>query len=264
MSDTVLKEYQDGVLILTLNRPKKKNAFSREQWVDFTLALKEAQSDDSVAAVLLTGAGNDFSSGTDLNDFTTPMEPGEIHPFDACALAMVEFDKPLIAAAKGIAIGGGATLLLHCDVVYVGESLRLRFPFTSLGLVPELASSYLLTTIVGQRKATEIMLRSEWINAERAAELDLVTEVCSDETLFESALASAKDIAKWPVSSLVATKRLVKAARLEPLKQALADEKVEMERLGGSPENIEAVMAIFEKRNPDFTQFRKREEAEPA
>lgn len=258
MSETVLKEYQDGVLILTLNRPAKKNAFSREQWTAFGDAIRQANSDDSVAAVLVTGAGKDFSSGTDLNDFTSPIGPGEVHPFDACAEAIVELDKPLIAAAKGIAIGGGATLLLHCDVIYVGDSLRMRFPFTSLGLVPELASSYLLSAIIGQRKATEIMLTSEWINAERAVDLDLVTASYSDDELFDQALAKAKEMAKWSVSSLVATKRLLKANRIEPMKQALLAEKSEMERLGGSPENIEAVMAILEKREPDFSQFRKK------
>ncbi|CAH0992775.1 1,2-epoxyphenylacetyl-CoA isomerase [Sinobacterium norvegicum] len=257
MSDTVLKEYQDGVLILTLNRPKKKNAFSREQWQAFADAIAEANTDSKVAAVLVTGAGADFSSGTDLNDFTADDAGEGVHPFDACAEAIVNFDKPLICAAKGICIGGGATLMLHADIVYIGDSLRMRFPFTNLGLVPEFGSSYLLAQVVGTRKAAEIMLLAEWMNADRAIELDLATARFSDEKLLDAALNKAKEIAKWPVRSLIATKRLLKADHQTPLKTALAAETKEMHRLGGSAENIEAVMAILEKREPDFSQFRK-------
>ncbi|ROS04953.1 enoyl-CoA hydratase/carnithine racemase [Sinobacterium caligoides] len=255
MSDTVLKELQDGVLILTLNRPKKKNAFSREQWQAFADAMTEANNNSAVAAVLVTGAGNDFSSGTDLNDFTE--EQGDApHPFEACAEAVMNFDKPLVCAAKGICIGGGATLMLHADIVYVGESLRMRFPFTNLGLVPEFGSSYLLSQIVGTRKAGEIMLLAEWMGAERAMDLDLATATFSDDKLLDCALDKAKELAQWPINSLVATKRLLKADHRAGLEAALKAEAKEMVRLGGSPENIEAVMAILEKRSPDFSQFR--------
>ncbi|MRI33880.1 enoyl-CoA hydratase [Endozoicomonas sp. OPT23] len=264
MSNTVLQELDDGVLTVTFNRPDKKNAFNREQWTAFDQILRNANTDKRVAVVLLKGAGDSFCSGADLSDFSNSEPADGVEPFDACAEALIEFQKPLVAAAKGIAVGGGATILLHCDIVYVGESLRMKFPFTSLGLVPELASSVQLANIVGQRKASEIMLSSEWINADRARQLDLITDIYSDEQLFDKATSKAKELAKWPVSSLVATKVLLKKTNLATLRQALVDEKSEMLRLAGSPENREAITAIFERRQPDFAQFRKTAEAEPA
>ena len=102
------------------------------------------------------------ASGVDLADFGE--SEGE-HPFNACARKLVNFDKPVVSAAKGVAVGGGATLLLHTDVVYVGESLRMRFPFTSLGLVPEWGSSYQLQAVIGARRAAELMYTSEWLDA---------------------------------------------------------------------------------------------------
>ncbi len=269
MSHTVLSELNDGVLTLTLNRPEKKNAFNREQWTALTNALLQANEDKRVAAVLLKGAGDSFCSGADLGDFSNSEDNSDaIEPFDLCAETLVAFKKPLIAAARGIAVGGGATILLHCDIVYVGESLRMKFPFTSLALVPELASSVTLAGVVGQRKASEIMLSSEWIDAQTALSLDLVTAVHSDDELFEQATNRAAKIAQLPVNSLVATKALLKKVQLPVLQQALLDEKKVMLQLAGTPENREAISAIFERRKPDFAQFRtevnEASEAEPA
>ena len=106
---------------------------------------------------LLTGEGEHFCSGVDLSSFGEAVE-GEEHPFESSARAVAEFDKPIVAAAKGVAIGGGATVLFHCDVVYVGESLRMRLPFANLGLVPEWASSYML-----QAKYSVESLELSWL-----------------------------------------------------------------------------------------------------
>ncbi len=256
MSNTVLQTLSDdGVLLLTLNRPDKKNAFNREQWAAFRDAINEARENPEVACVVVTGAGDDFSSGVDLSDFAS--EDAE-HPFESCARAVADFDKPLIAAAKGVAIGGGATLLLHCDVIYVGESLRMRFPFTNLGLVPEFGSSYTLQAVIGSRKAAELMYTAEWIDAQRALDTGIVTGICSDEGVLDQALVKAREIARWPISSLVATKQMMRRVHLEGIHAAIDAEQEGMMRLAGSPENIEAVMAFIEKREPDFKQFRKK------
>ncbi|GAA4096569.1 enoyl-CoA hydratase-related protein [Zhongshania borealis] len=255
MSDTVLQQLDDdGVLLLTLNRPKKKNAFSNEQWLAFRDSLVAAGDNPAVACVVITGAGTDFSSGVDLNDFA---DSGEEHPFAISAKALVDFDKPVVSAACGVAVGGGATLLLHTDVVYVGESLRLRFPFTALGLVPEWGSSYQLQAIIGARKAAELMYTSEWISAERALDLGIATAKFSDEEVLAKAMEKAREIAQWPVNSLVETKKLMRNVHRAAIHSAMGGETEGMARLAGSPENIEAVMAILEKRKPDFKQFRK-------
>ena len=255
MSDTVLQELDsDGVLSIILNRPNKKNAFSNEQWRAFREVLLAADSNPAVACVLISGAGQDFSSGVDLNDFS---EGDEDHPFEAAARTLVDFGKPMVSAAKGVAVGGGATLLLHTDVVYVGDSLRLRFPFTALGLVPEWGSSYQLQAIIGARRAAELMYSSEWLNADKAVAYGIASAAFSDDELMNAALGKAREIAQWPVSSLVETKRLLRNVHRQQIHAAMDAEQGGMARLAGTPENIEAVMAVLEKRKPDFSQFRR-------
>jgi enoyl-CoA hydratase/carnithine racemase len=253
MSETVLRDLDDGVLRLTLNRPAKKNAFSREQWAAFADALAAAQEDPQVAVVLLTGAGGNFSSGTDLTEFA---DADAEHPFARCSRVVCDFDKPLLGAATGIALGGGATLLLHCDLLYVGETLRMRFPFVSLGLVPEFASSYRLQAAIGPRRAAELLFTAEWIGAARALELGIATAVIADAELEALALAKAREIAAWPVRALQETKRTLLVAHRAGLESALRVEEAGMQRCVGSPENVEAITAFLEKRTADFRRFR--------
>lgn len=257
MSETVLQDFKDnGVLLIRLNRPQRKNAFNSEQWRAFGEALIAAQANPAVACVVLTGEGGNFCSGMDLNDFGGEGE-GEEPAFYGAERAVVGFDKPLIGAANGVAVGGGATLLLHCDIVYVGSDLRMRFPFTSLGLVPEFASSYTLQASIGSRRAAELMYTSEWLDADKALHTGIVTQVFAPEKVLAQALEKAADIAQWPVSSLVATKRCLKLAHTQGIQAAMAIEREGMQKLAGGPENIEAVMAFMEKRKPDFSKFRQ-------
>jgi enoyl-CoA hydratase/carnithine racemase len=167
----------------------------------------------------------------------------------------MNFDKPLIAAAPGVAIGGGATLLFHCDVVYVGESLKMRLPFVNLGLVPEWASSYMLQVNIGARRAAELFYTAEWINAERAVETGIATRAYADDALLDKAKAKAAEMAQWPVRSLQETKRCLKVAHQAGIQAAVEVEMAGMQKQAGSPENIEAVMAFMEKRQPDFKKL---------
>ncbi|MGI9285297.1 MAG: enoyl-CoA hydratase-related protein [Pseudomonadales bacterium] len=253
MSETVVKDLQDGVLLLTLNRPAKKNAFNNEQWIAFTEAILQAQQDNNVNVVVVTGAGADFSSGVDLSSFA---EGDGEHPFDACAKAVAEFDKPLLMAAKGIAVGGGATLTFHADILYVGESLRMRLPFANLGLVPEFASSYLLQVNIGAQRAAELFYTAEWINADRAVETGIAARCYADAELLEKTLEKAREIAQWPVNALQETKRTLKIAHLAGIQAALQAEHSGMQKQAGSPENIEAITAFMEKRKPDFSKLK--------
>jgi len=253
MSETVLKELRDGVLLITLNRPQRKNAFSVEQWNAFADAIEAAKTDDHVNVVVVTGAGGHFSSGVDLSDFGEESAKA----FERASWAVMNFDKPLIGAAPGAAVGGGATLLFHCDVVYVGESLKMRLPFVSLGLVPEWASSYMLQANIGARRAAELFYTAEWINADRAMETGIATRVYPDEQLLAAAMAKAAEMAQWPVRSLQETKRCLKVAHAAAIKAAVDAEMAGMNKQAGSPENIEAVMAFMEKRQPDFRKLLK-------
>jgi len=258
----ILKELdEDGVLLVTLNRPRVKNAFDEAQWDALADTLNEAREDPAVAVVLLTGAGGNFSSGADLASFTggtrVPRKDGLASAFYACVKALFAFDKPLLAAVTGVAVGGGCTIAIACDVVYVGESVRMRLPFANLGLVPEIASSWTLQSAIGRQRAAELFFTAEWIDAARALETGMAARRLPDAELLEAAVAKARQIAQWPVSALVGIKRTLQVASRAGIEAALAAEDEGMRKLAGSPENVEAVKAFLEKRPPDFKQFRK-------
>ncbi len=260
MPDPVLRELDDeGVLLVTLNRPEKKNAFDDPQWDGLRDALDDARKDPRVAVVVVTGAGGDFSAGQDLGAFGAAAERPDGMPngYYGCMEALEAFDKPLLAAAKGVGVGIGATFLFHCDIVYVGESVRLRLPFVALGLVPEGASSYLLQQVIGSQRAAELFYTAEWIDAGQAVKLGMAAGVFPDAQLLEATLAVAREIAQYPVSALQATKRTLLRAHRDGVRAAFEAENEGMKQMAGSPENVEAVRAFLEKRKPDFRQFRR-------
>jgi enoyl-CoA hydratase/carnithine racemase len=260
MQGPVLSELGDGVLTLTLNRPHKKNAFDDPQWDGVRDALNAARGDPDVAVVVITGAGADFSTGQDLSAFgaaAAPRPDGRPSGYYGCAEAFAAFDKPLLAAARGLCVGGGATLLFHCDVIHLGESARLRLPFVSLGLVPEFASSYVLQAMIGRRRAAELFYTAEWIDAARALEMGIATAVFPDAELLDRTLAKAREIAAHPVSSLQATKRTLLRAHAALVAAAFEAEDAGMRQQAGSPENVEAIRAFLEKRPPDFRRLRR-------
>jgi enoyl-CoA hydratase/carnithine racemase len=261
-SPFVLRELDDhGVLLATLNRPEKKNAFHDAQWDALADCLNEAREDPAVAVLLLTGAGGNFSSGVDLSSFggepPPPRADGRASAFFALVDAVFAFDKPLLAAVQGVAVGGGCTIAVACDVVYVGESVRMRLPFANLGLVPEIGSSYTLQANIGRQRAAELMFTAEWIDAARAVETGLAARCYPDDRVLDEALAKAREIAQWPVSSLRAIKQTLQAAHRAGIEAARKLEDELMMQLAGSPENVEAIMAFMQKRPPDFKQFRK-------
>jgi len=255
MTESLLTENRDGVLIVRLNRPERKNAINNEMWWAIRDSFLAASEDNGVACVVICGEGENFCAGVDLSSFSET-QPGEEHPFDVAARTVAEFDKPLVAAAKGAAVGGGATVLFHADIVYVGESLRLRLPFASLGLAPEWASSYMLQANIGAQRAAELFYTAEWIDADKALHYGIAADVLPDSSLFDHALAKAHEIAQWPVSSLKEIKSCLRMHHRQAIDAALEAERAGMSRLAGSPENMEAITAFMEKRAPDFRQFR--------
>ena len=259
--ETVLESLAGGVLRLTLNRPAQKNAFNSVQWRDLRDSLRDAKASDEVRCVLLTGAGGAFSAGQDLSEMaqstTAPASGGE-HPFGLFIAELCAFDKPLVAAVNGVAVGIGLTILLHCDFVYVAEGVRLRAPFVTLGVVPEAASSHLLPLIVGWRAAQELLFGDGWLDAKRAAEIGLAHRMCAPAELMAVAAAKADSLAALPPESLRHTKRLLLASRDAEVRAACAREDEAFRVRVGSPENLEAVRAFFEKRAPDFAKLPRR------
>lgn len=251
MTDLILTDNRDGVLVVTLNRPAKKNAINTQMWIDLRDTFRAAAANDAVVCVLLCGAGEHFCSGVDLASFGD-VEAGQEHPFESAARAVVEFDKPLVAAAQGVAIGGGATVLFHADIVYVGQSLRMRLPFASLGLVPEWGSSYMLQANIGAQRAAELFYTAQWIDADKALSCGIAAGVLPDADLFDHAMSKAREIAQWPVNALREIKRTLRMHHLPAIDAAIIAEQAGMKRQAGSPENIEAITAFMEKRPPNF------------
>jgi enoyl-CoA hydratase/carnithine racemase len=254
MSNSLLTENIDGVLIVTLNRPHKKNAVDDPMWRALRDTFNGADHDDSVVCVLLTGAGDNFCAGVDLSSFSSSSE-GDEHPFEAAARAVADFGKPIVAAVRGVAVGGGATVLFHCDVVYVADKLRMRLPFANLGLVPEWASSYMLQANIGAQRAAELFYTAQWIDAEKALSSGIAAAVLPESALYDHALAKAQEIAQWPVNSLREIKSCLRLPHRAAINAAFEAEQLAMGRQAGSPENIEAITAFMEKRPADFRKL---------
>ncbi|MEM8562044.1 MAG: enoyl-CoA hydratase-related protein [Pseudomonadota bacterium] len=254
MTDLILTESCNGILIVKFNRADKKNAITNDMWMALQDVFERARMDDSVRCLLLAAEGNHFCAGVDLASMSES-EQGTEHPFEAAARAVVEFDKPLVAAATGYAVGGGATVLFHADLVYVGESLRLRLPFASLGLVPEWGSSYMLQANIGAQRAAELFYTARWVDAKLAQEYGMAAAVVPDDELYAQALTVAQEIGQWPLSSLREIKRCLRAHHLPEIDRAINQEQAAMNRQLGSPANIEAMTAFLEKRSPDFSNL---------
>lgn len=248
---------QDRVRTLVLNRPDALNAFNEALYDATANALLEAAADPQVAVVLLTGAGRAFSAGTDLLEMhrmaTDPtFERGE-HGFIGLIDALVDFPKPLVVAVNGIGLGIGATILGFADLAFIAADARLKCPFTSLGVAPEAASSYLFPALVGRQDAAWMLLSAEWVSAEEARDMGLVRQVCPADRLLDVAREHASLLARRPISSLVAVKRAMTEPHRAAIRDARDRENAAFAELMGGPANLEALSAFAEGREPDFT-----------
>jgi enoyl-CoA hydratase/carnithine racemase len=251
----ITTENKDGVLFLGFNRPDKKNAITLDMYRAITVALKSAQADDTVRVVLVHGSPDTFTSGNDLADFLSePMD--EKSPIPAFLEALSHFEKPIVAAVNGPAIGIGTTMLLHCDLVYADTTAKLSVPFINLGAVPEGGSSYLMPRIMGNVRAAELLLLGETFNGQKAKEYGLVNDVVEPGKLMETATAAARKLAQRPPAALRITKSLLKRWNRETLDKVIPTELELFAQQLRSPEAKEAMTAFFEKRKPDFSGFK--------
>jgi enoyl-CoA hydratase/carnithine racemase len=256
----IVTERSGSILRIELNRPAKKNAMTAAMYTGLADLLNEAGKDDHVRVVLLHGAGDSFTAGNDLEDFMkNPPGPGE-SPQAQLIHALINFDKPLVAAVHGAAVGSGTTMLTYFDFVYAGQSTKFQMPFINLGLVPEFGTSYSVPRRIGYLRATEIILLGQPFDAGRAAELGFVTAVVPDAGLLSTATETAQKLAEKPASALRACKKLLKRSLREQIEQAVDTELEEFTARLRSVDTKEAITAFFEKRQPDFT---KTHEATP-
>jgi enoyl-CoA hydratase/carnithine racemase len=250
-------EDRGRVRVLTLNRPGQLNAFNDALYDAFGGALREAADDRNVSVVVVTGAGRAFCAGQDLGELENrpQYDDGVPHGFQPFMDVLQSFPKPLIAAVNGIGVGIGLTMLPHCDLVLMAESARLRAPFVSLGVTAEAASTVLLPATIGWAETAHLLYTASWLPAAKAVELGLAWRCVTDTQLMTEALALAEQIAAMPVTSLVATKQLLVASRIEAIQQARDRENATFESLEGGPANREAIAAFKEKRGPDFSRI---------
>jgi enoyl-CoA hydratase/carnithine racemase len=253
MSD-VVTERSGSILRVQLNRPAKKNAMTSAMYVTIADSLNAAAKDDDIRVVLWHGAGDSFCAGNDVEDFMrNPPGPGE-SPQAHLIGALINFEKPLVAAVHGAAIGGGTTMLTHCDFVYAGESAKFQMPFINLALVPEFGASYSIPARIGYLRAAELIELGLPFDAQRARELGLVTRVVPDEKLLATATETAQKLAEKPSIALQACKRLMKQPIRAQLEQAAKLENEEFSVRVRSADAKEAFTAFIEKRRPDFTR----------
>ena len=252
--DEIVTERAGSILRIQLNRPKKRNAMTSGMYVALSDILKTAARDELTRVVLWHGAGDSFCAGNDIEDFLkNPPGPGE-SPQAQLMNALTEFDKPLIAAVQGAAIGGGTTMLLHCDFVYAGESAKFQMPFINLALVPEFGSSSIIPGRIGHLRAAELILLGSPYDASRALQLGLVTRVVPDQDLLSTATATAQKLAAKPASALQTSKRLMKQSFRQQTKATMKAENEEFSTQVRSADAREALTAFQEKRLPDFTK----------
>jgi enoyl-CoA hydratase/carnithine racemase len=205
-------------------------------------------------AVLWYGAGDSFCAGTDLKDFLRDPSGSAESPQAHLMNALIDFDKPLVAAVRGAAIGGGTAMLMHCDFVYAGESAKFQMPSINLALLPELGSSCALPATIGHVRAAELIFLGVPFDAWRAADLGLVTQVLCDEAVLPIATETARRLAAKPAGALQASKRLMKRTFRERMRAAMKAENEEFSAQVRSEEAKEALTAFIEKRVPDFNR----------
>ena len=210
--------------------------------------MRAAADDDGVGAVVFTGAGKAFCAGTDLLEMAETVDgtAGSRNGFPAFVDVLQDFPKPLLAAVNGSAVGLGFTMLAHCDLVFVSDRARLLAPFTTMGVAPEAASSYLLPRRMGRQQAALSLFTSDWISAEDAVATGLAVRQCPPDTLVEETLALATRIAAKSLPSLMATKRLLLDAERDGITRARQLENAAFAELLALPNARDGVLGQLE------------------
>jgi enoyl-CoA hydratase/carnithine racemase len=249
---TLRKSDANRVRTLTLDRPEVLNAFNEALYEATAIALGEAAADSEVAVVLLTGNGRAFSAGNDLNEMAarindaSPADQGS--HFTSLIEALTDFPKPLMCAVNGLGVGFGTTILGYADLVFMSSQARLKCPFTSLGVAPEAASSYLLPQLIGRQNAAWLLMSSEWVGAEEALRMGLAFKICEPDELLPEARRHAEILAARPISSLMAVKQTIAEPSKPGIAAAAERENAHFAELMGAAANVDALAAFTEGR----------------
>jgi len=256
MTEHILVQTEARIQKIQLKRPEKKNALTRAMYSALAEAIGQGEADDDIRAIFITGSDGSFSSGNDIMDFLQGPVLGENSPVSQFLAAISQAKKPIVAAVNGVAVGIGATMLLHCDLVYAAESARFRLPFVNLGLNPEAGSSYLLPQMMGYHRAAELVLLGDFFDADMARKVGIVNAVYTDDDLLENAWQKALQLAAQPPAALRLAKSLLKRSSAPAIAEAMREEGKHFAGRLQSPEAAEAMQAFMERRKPDFSRFK--------
>jgi 2-(1,2-epoxy-1,2-dihydrophenyl)acetyl-CoA isomerase len=257
MPQDILVEKKDRVLVVTLNRPDVLNAFRMIMAVELKQVFEQADEDNGVGCVVLTGAGRGFCSGADVRGFFDNLrqvteEPNAVPSVEGLPRFMFDLKKPLIAAINGPAVGVGCTITLPCDVRIASERARLGLIFSRVGLVPEFGSTFLLPRIVGLGKALELCLTARIIDAPEALAVGLVNKVVPHDDLMDETMAMATALANGPTRTLSLVKKVIHQGLVADIDEAGRNEEEAFTWCLRSPEHMEGVRAFLEKREARF------------
>jgi enoyl-CoA hydratase/carnithine racemase len=261
---TITSETSDDVAIITLNRPERLNAWTPTMAGEQAHAIGRANDDDSVGAIVTTGAGRGFCAGADMEDTFKSridgVDPG--HNTDAGRggmpegldwVALCRRSKPMVAAINGAAVGIGVTMCLPMDQIVASTASKFGMGFIKMGLVPELASTRLLAQRVGIGQASDLFLSGRIVSGTEARELGLADRLAEPDELLATALAVARTYAANPVPQLRMTKELLTVNSVDTdLEEIQRREQALLRACWRSPEHAEAVAAFLEKRPPDY------------
>ena len=244
----------DGILSIEISRREKKNAITSDMYRAMSTALARARDDSHVRVVLIRGQDDMFTAGNDLADFLHRKagDPSAAIPF---LHLIATFEKPIVAAVAGNAVGIGTTLLLHCDLVYAADNAKFQLPFVNLALCPEAGSSLLLPRVAGYQRAAELLLLGEPFDATTAREAGFVNRVLTAAELMTAANEAAQKLAARPASSLAVTKALMKRPPERSAVEAMDEEVIFFGDLVAAPAAKEIFAAFLEKRPPDPTRI---------
>lgn len=221
-TQTIQTQHQENVCLVTLNRPSKKNALDKHMYEELTATLQTAESSKAIKAVVLTGQSGHFCAGNDLAEFKQVKKASDLSHIFSFLHCISTFNKPIIAAVEGVAIGIGTTMLLHCDLVYASSQSVFQLPFTQLGVCPEAGSSLLLPGLCGKQKASELLMLGEKFDAQTAKAIGIINQICEQADVLSMALEKANILARRSMLALLATKRLLREPYHSQLESSIA------------------------------------------
>ena len=254
--NSILTEEKNNVLVVTLNRPEKLNCFNREMALQLRSVLDEAENNNNIRAIIITGMGKAFCAGQDLSEAIDPNGPGikKIvgEHYNPIILKIRSIEKPIIAVINGVAAGAGANIALACDIIYASKSASFIQAFSKIGLIPDSGGTYTLPRLVGFNLASALMISGDKLSADDAKNFGIVYKVFDEENLMELSIASAIKIAAMPTKAIGLTKRLLNKTYSNSLEQQLLLEKNLQIEAANTSDYKEGVNAFLEKRSPYF------------